>query len=70
MLMFPAGNASSTTLDKGGGGGMLLECETEGLSDAQLTSIQKLKDEVSRLQNLIQTNAVQVRPTQEFSTAS
>lgn len=51
--------ATSTIQDRGSEGGMLLECETEGLSDAQLTCIQKLKDEVSRLQNLIQTSTVQ-----------
>ncbi|KAG0722142.1 hypothetical protein GWK47_000058 [Chionoecetes opilio] len=58
--MWRGGNASTTMQDKGGGGGgMVLECETEGLSDAQLTRIQKLKDEVSRLQKLMQTSAVQ-----------
>lgn len=59
------GSATSTSQDnnKGNGSGdrlnLVLECETEDLSDAQLTRIQSLKDEALRLQKLIQNSTKQ-----------
>lgn len=57
-------SSSSSSQDNNMGSGtgeMLLECETEDLSDAQLRRTQRLKEEALKLQNLIQSTARQVR---------
>ncbi|MPC12423.1 hypothetical protein E2C01_005117 [Portunus trituberculatus] len=63
--MWPADDVSTTTQAKGSSGELVLECESESLSEAQLNNIQKLKDELVRLQKLIQTNANAVQTVQK-----
>ncbi|XP_045104618.1 uncharacterized protein LOC123500056 isoform X3 [Portunus trituberculatus] len=60
-----ADDVSTTTQAKGSSGELVLECESESLSEAQLNNIQKLKDELVRLQKLIQTNANAVQTVQK-----
>lgn len=65
--MGPADDVSTTSHSKERPGQLVLECESEALSDAQLDRIQKLKDEVVKLQKLIQSNANTVQPAQKPS---
>lgn len=41
-------------------GGLVLECESEGLSEAQLSKLRKIADDFNRLQTLLQNPVVQV----------
>ncbi|KAG7167549.1 Pogo transposable element-like 92 [Homarus americanus] len=51
------GRGSTSTTHNGPG--LVLECESEGLSDVQITKIQKLEDDLLKLQFMLKNGAVQ-----------